>query len=397
MQRTDLPADDRRFRSLDALRGVAALSVVFLHVSNIYADTFRSDFQGIAAALKLFAVSPLGFLIEGSQAVLVFFVLSGFVLTLMLERPISYAEYAARRFARLYIPYIASVAVAVVLIQCFGSRQLPDQSKWMNQFLGVTVTPTAVLDHVLFIGAYDTAVFNFVIWSLVQEMRISLLFPFLLAGVKRFGVVKSLAVSLAVSFVAVPIFYYIDRRTTHQTLGNLPLTFHYILFFVTGICLALHRQRLAAWYAGLTTARRALLAIAALCLYVLPPNTVYLLHVKTGMLYQWLEWPAIAFLIVASINSPWLRRLLATAPLVWLGRVSFSLYLFHGIILVEAMNLFYEKVDTGLIVAGCLVASLVAAEIGYRLIEHPAIALSHRWAQAIRKRRLAQESVEPTR
>ena len=248
-------ADERRYRSLDALRGVAALSVVLLHFSNIFVDTNRADFERISDAIKLFAASPLGFLIEGSQAVLVFFVLSGFVLTLMLERGMHYGEYAVRRIARLYIPYIASIICAIVLIQCFGSRPLPDQSKWLNEFLGVTVTRAEVVNHVLFIGNYDSEIFNFVIWSLVLEMRISLVFPALLAAVRRFGATRSILASLAVSLIV------IAGVLLHAKFRPSP-TLHYILFFVVGINLALHRVRISAWYASLTMSRRTLSAIA---------------------------------------------------------------------------------------------------------------------------------------
>ncbi|MCB9988463.1 MAG: acyltransferase family protein [Rhodospirillales bacterium] len=65
----------QRFHGLDSLRGIAALVVVFNH------------FYGVIPALAssenwLFSYTPLHTLIAGRQAVIIFFVLSGFVLSL---------------------------------------------------------------------------------------------------------------------------------------------------------------------------------------------------------------------------------------------------------------------------------------------------------------------------
>jgi peptidoglycan/LPS O-acetylase OafA/YrhL len=44
-------------------------------------------------------------------------------------------------------------------------------------------------------------------------------------------------------------------------------------------------------------------------------------------------------LVLCIIMSPWLRRLLSARPLLWLGKVSFGIYLLHGPILRSLLTI----------------------------------------------------------
>jgi len=84
-----------RYRQLDSLRGIAALFVFFSHFFLI----FKID-GSLALALK---ASPLGVFINGHSAVMFFFVLSGFVLSLPFisnEKPLNLAEFYIKRIFR---------------------------------------------------------------------------------------------------------------------------------------------------------------------------------------------------------------------------------------------------------------------------------------------------------
>src|ERR1043165_7640264 len=99
-----------RIRALDGLRGVAALSVVALHVLSAIPgfDAALEHWPGPDSTMAALEASPLRLLWAGHAAVILFFVLSGFVLTLQLERSHSgasaYAVYVVRRLSRLYLP-----------------------------------------------------------------------------------------------------------------------------------------------------------------------------------------------------------------------------------------------------------------------------------------------------
>ena len=66
----------RRLRELDSLRGLAAITVVFHHFSRICSPQI----------IHVLDRTPLRLLVAGHQAVILFFLLSGFVLTLPFRR-----------------------------------------------------------------------------------------------------------------------------------------------------------------------------------------------------------------------------------------------------------------------------------------------------------------------
>src|ERR1700677_1903882 len=101
-------AGERRFIELDALRGLAACAVIFLHYSSVPMElpTWLAD---------LIAYTPFFLLVCGTQAVVFFFVLSGFVLSLPYIRGSSepYLAFIIKRVFRIYIPYLVAIGFAV--------------------------------------------------------------------------------------------------------------------------------------------------------------------------------------------------------------------------------------------------------------------------------------------
>ena len=131
------PAQNQmRYRSLDALRGIAALVVVFHHsmmTLPMWSDVVRHGVHNSALTLIL-GTPPLDVLWAGDAAVKVFFALSGFVLALMFLRPDppSYAGFAVKRICRIYLPYIAVVAIAMLLMTATTPHQALELSEWFN-------------------------------------------------------------------------------------------------------------------------------------------------------------------------------------------------------------------------------------------------------------------------
>ena len=116
-----------RFASLDSLRGIAALGVVITHV-------LQYGFPALALNH-----TPLRMLVNGRCFVIFFFVLSGFVLSIGLLRTDGMREYPLyllRRFARIYLPYLAAGLIAV----------------WAASFLGDPATMHQILGHFFLSG-----------------------------------------------------------------------------------------------------------------------------------------------------------------------------------------------------------------------------------------------------
>jgi peptidoglycan/LPS O-acetylase OafA/YrhL len=103
----DLPGKPPRFAELDSLRGLAALAVVLSHFTGVYLNT-----RHYTVFLYKF---PMRILLDGRAAVILFFLLSGFVLSLPYrQRGLEYGTFLVRRICRIYLPYLGALLLAVL-------------------------------------------------------------------------------------------------------------------------------------------------------------------------------------------------------------------------------------------------------------------------------------------
>jgi peptidoglycan/LPS O-acetylase OafA/YrhL len=180
-----------RLEKLEALRGFAALYVVFFHV--------------LPQKIYLWDIN-IGLLFRfGPESVIVFFVLSGFVIKYTYEKSKdkSFKFYFLRRFIRLYVPLIFIFLLGYIL-KCVkeGSLAYPEWTTLLgNLFMlqdVITQKPNVVS------GTYMG---NGVLWSLSYEWWFYMLFFFL---AKRFTeekinrVVNVITIAAAVSYVFYP-------------------------------------------------------------------------------------------------------------------------------------------------------------------------------------------------
>lgn len=105
---------NNRIEEIDALRGIAALSVVLFHYTTIY------DFRHNVA-------STLGWHFTiGYYGVYLFFVISGFVILLTLQNCRTGLDFAISRFSRIFPAYWTAVITSFVLLEMLGTT--PAQS-----------------------------------------------------------------------------------------------------------------------------------------------------------------------------------------------------------------------------------------------------------------------------
>ena len=220
-----------RYRQLDALRGIAAIVVVIGHMAtfvNVYGNTglFRT---------------PLSPYITGQAAVILFFVLSGFVLAVpfLTGSNQSYFPYVARRMCRLYLPAAVAVLTSIallsllhMLVAVFPSGGEP--STW-NEPLSFRL----LMSDLLMIGfPFGGVRLNPPTWSLIVEIRASLLFPFLmLLGLRLrwLGLFLMIAVALASARVRTGLGDTSPIGAT-SALGSVLLTGRYLVFFCSASC-----------------------------------------------------------------------------------------------------------------------------------------------------------------
>ena len=112
-----------RYEELDSLRGAAAMMVVLNHFFLATYSTGRSE------DLVRFLADPLQ---NGPAAVVLFFLLSGFVLSIPVwrEKPQSYRAFLTRRVCRIYVPYLFALALSVAGCALFANHPVYGLSEW---------------------------------------------------------------------------------------------------------------------------------------------------------------------------------------------------------------------------------------------------------------------------
>lgn len=151
----------KRIEYLDSLRGLAALSVVVHHcflLSPVFWAAHSRE-PILNPLVWAFTYTPLHLFWDGPEAVTFFFVLSGFVLALPYfgGRAPFYPSYLARRFFRIYVPYIVVVILSSgLLIFSLSKHPMAGTSEWFTRVWAHPVDFKEYLNLVLMRGARRT-------------------------------------------------------------------------------------------------------------------------------------------------------------------------------------------------------------------------------------------------
>jgi peptidoglycan/LPS O-acetylase OafA/YrhL len=359
-----------RIKSLDGIRGLAAFVVMLSHLADTAPAFFQPHppFTSIEFWTSPFAVlkyTPLRILVAGRAAVLIFFVLSGFVLYLSVRQGNSYGSYLTRRATRIYLPFAFSIFFAAILYTIADPKVVASLSDWVN-FQNWTDAPTLayLASNLLMSGVPEFPTLNSPSWSLVHEMRISIIFPLLviLLGYHYWGTiaVATIVSASALAFpFADPIAYTIE------------LSIGYVCFFVAGAALAMRAREVVGTIKSLPNWLVMLLWLLAGTLLISPMN-YNLNSLAPGL--------GAVLLISLCISSQIASRFLESGIAMWLGRISYSLYLIHVPIILAVLHLGAGQLPLPVLWMIAVGISLPLAEICNRTIEQPAIRLGRKLA-----------------
>ena len=348
------------FELLDGLRGAAALAVVVHHSANVYLDTETRNLGLLTPILH--ALARLG-----HPAVLLFFVLSGFVLYISFLRghDRSYRSFLSRRVFRLYPALIVAVAGAALVHWFQSPRDCSAYDPWVASCWCHDLTVGGTLRIMSLLGLRpEDNLFNPVLWSLFIEMRFSIVFMLLAALCQRswiviFGV--GVAAYFGGAYLLAALGYHEPYLMGDLLAGTTGVTLFYLPSFILGMLVAdlLHKRVGYKYWPRSNWIKTCIVAI----LFVLG------LKVNSDILREFV----FAAIIFSVCLGGWVDTLLRRRPFLFLGRASYSLYLIHLPILFAMTYWLQPKIGIAAVVLIAPVLSLIAARAMYSLIEVPGI------------------------
>lgn len=345
-----------RIESLDGLRGAAAFVVLAHHCCRAYFSAFSLDPDG--NTINRIADRA------GHSAVVLFFVLSGFVLMRAYgEYPLNnIGLFLCNRVARLYPALVASIALSSAVFLFVAPTSRPELGYWLDVTHEFRPNARNLVGSLLLLNKNSGDVgLNRVIWSLCYEMRFSVLFPIVAYAMIKKPIYVACTVSLAYAISKIWLTYR-------------GFNAHIILGFSWTNCLLITVMYMGVFVAGMGLAK------VSHYLPVLSPKYSNML-VVTAMVTMALAWNEVAltiasgFLIYAALVQGPSRELLESLPLQWAGRISYSLYLFHMIIMYYSVYLLFPEVSFSIVMSFTVILSILLAYGSYRFIELPGVRL----------------------
>ncbi len=337
---TPITPISKRLGFLDALRGLAVLFVLIQHIGELQSRQIRE-----------FTADYLQF---GQLGVTVFFLCSGFIIPATLERGHSLKGFWTSRFFRLYPMYWVSLALAFALFALDRPVGLTLSSlDWLanvtmlQQFLG---SPDAV-------GPYWTLAWEMLFYALMSVL-------FVVGWHRRSSTLAFLACAGILLLSVVGLVF-----GARIPVGSFSLASMFIgtVFY--------------RWYCG-TYSLRVLLGcvagilLAGACLLTINDSNEFSIASEstTSLMIAW----ALAYTVFAG-GILWWQRRPAPALATGVGKISYSVYLIHGVVLASVPVF----APWGLSVLVWLALIFGISILTYRWVEKPAIKLGQRYGHRV--------------
>lgn len=378
-----------RILSMEGVRGLAVILVFFTHYHALFGH--YASAQSFSFTLSQFAATI------GHTGVDLFFVLSGYLIYgAVIRKPIRYATFMKRRLERIYPTFLAVFAIYLIL-----SFVLPGENKIPA---GPIAASSYILANLMFLpGMFDIQPIMSVAWSLSFEFFYYLTIPLLVSVLRmrqwqrhqRIGFFLALAI---ISFVA---------------LLKVPGPHLRLLMFLSGILLY---EAIGPTAQRRTTRRPG--ELVALLAFVASFPLIFTIWHRGELVsflpgFHWigggygvlvLFWTFLGFTFFCFSQDGLISYLFSFSPLRWLGNMSYSYYISHGLTL-KAVALVTARVLPNApsghslilfwsILPAAVVATLVASTILFVLVEKPFSLRTPR--VSVERQALADSRAEPS-
>ena len=264
---------DKRIYELDGLRGLAAISLLLYHYTSRFSEKFETNIITDIFNFKY-----------GNYGVEVFFAISGFVIFMSIEKIRNPFEFIYKRFIRLYPTFWICMLVTFFFLLFFGPQILKVNLKQL------------IINFSMLPSLFNVQPVDGVYWTLKVEMAFYVLILFLL-------VVKQIQKVLLIGFI------YILLGIIVFAILRLPMYYYYGTLFLTGI------NFYQIWKNGGKWGNHLQIFLCLMLSFFMENRE--LMFVTLGV-------TSIFYLLV---NEK--LKFLSLAPFIFLGKISYALYLLH--------------------------------------------------------------------
>jgi exopolysaccharide production protein ExoZ len=352
----ELPQERQRAPAVEGLRGIAVALVFGVHYHALFSHY-------VAQSSLTYHLSAIAWNI-GHSGVDIFFALSGaLIYEVVLRRQAPYGEFLRRRAQRIYPAFLAVFALYVALLFVDPASHLPHGTARAGLFL--------VANALLIPGIVPIEPLISVAWSLSYEFAFYILLPILVYKLAF----RQRSTRSRVLWMCVPALALITAALIH------PLAHKRMLMFLAGMWA--FEARNSTWFRSRLT-RRAELAVMLLFALSFPAIVVCSATPSGPDIWSWSALGVLFvtdFWIVLYVTGfdGWLKSLCSITALRWLGNISYSFYLLHGLTLkvfATALGILVPSTTHGALVFWGVLplafpAAFLTSTVLYAMVEKP--------------------------
>lgn len=385
----------QKLKELEGLRGIAALVVLFHHLTLISflpeKDLVYNHILqlGVPPYLQWLAVNTLSLLINGELAVWVFWVMSAYVISIaFFSKKEGFDElvagYFTKRYVRLFIPVLGSVLFAYLLLK-FGlmfNHELADLqgepylNHWLSSFYVFDANLWSALKSAAFTTFFNyqrETTYNAVLWTIQNEFLGSL-FIFGLFGVMRHNKMRFVVYTLVLLVLLKLKITWLSAFVMGFMLSDFDYfpSSNAIIQYIKSIDERVKKYPFA-------------LSFITFFFLISFRETLNFIRIPKDYHYPIL----CVFLLYTTLRNEYLKMLFSTKPVSFLGEISFSLYLVHLPILCSLGSYLFlqtQSLQGKLVVAfASIVASVMVATVFNKFIDRNSITLANKVGDFFRK------------
>ena len=332
--------------------------------------------RAVSILLVLFSHAWLGHIVPGGLGVTIFFFISGFIITRLMitewdaSGTVSIKKFYLRRFFRLMPALIVFVLASLIVMQMAGVHwawvELASVFFYFANYFGIFIGFSGdVLPPPLSIT-----------WSLAVEEHFYMVFPFVfltLIGLPKRFLMAVLSLSVILLVWRVYLVYGVGLdHLAHDRIYKATDTRADSIMYGTAFAVLMSRFPAAAEIFH----RRATLIVGVVLMLV---SLLYRdENFRESYRYS-LQGIALACMFsYLVLNDTFASRLLSAKVMNYLGKISYSLYLYHWLVF-GIITVWIPMLSLPVRIIIMIVASLVLADLSYRLIERPCLNYGRRY------------------